>query len=216
VDCALHDAHTMIDGGGGGLGMLAGLESHEIRQRCCAERTFVDRVGVVHMGPPAQEVQQVHSITAQSGFCQAAHTFAVQKTIDPSHFPSGRQFANAKRTSCVTGVLLRTSHLEGRARASSNKYWNYCGEILQLKTRGKGEESYRFVKLHPFDGFDRLVPRIALVEEFGVEAIQNDGCYSSGTITRPSGDKAGSAGNSGIGVRRKELNSAGFTVVEKR
>src|SRR5258708_8191519 len=80
---------------------------------------------MVHAGPPAQEVQQVHSIAAQGGFGQAAHTFAIQETIDPFHFAACWLLDDAKSTSCVVAVV-RMDHLEGHARAFSNRHWN-CG-----------------------------------------------------------------------------------------
>src|SRR5258708_28557276 len=78
---------------------------------------------MVHAGPPTQEVQQVHSIAAQGGFGQAAHTFAIQETIDPFHFAACWLLDDAKSTSCVVAVV-RIYHLEGHARASSNRSWN--------------------------------------------------------------------------------------------
>ena len=59
---------------------------------------------MVHAGPPAQEVQQVHGIAAQGGFRQAAHPFAIQETIDPFHFAAHRVLDDAKWASCV-GVV---------------------------------------------------------------------------------------------------------------
>src|SRR5450631_1005011 len=37
----------------------------------------------MYASPPANEMQQIHSVVAQCGFCQAASAFTIQKTIDP-------------------------------------------------------------------------------------------------------------------------------------
>src|SRR5260370_4513118 len=88
---------------------------------------------MVHAGPPAQEVQQVHSIAAQGGFRQAAHTFAIQETIDPFHFATHRLLDDAKWASCVAGVL-RVDHLEGHTRATFNRHWNCWASPPWTKT----------------------------------------------------------------------------------
>src|SRR6202165_377423 len=120
---ALYDAHASVDGGGRGLGMMAGLESEVVQQNRCAERTLADGIGMVHAGPPAQEVQQIHGIAAQGILRQAAHTFAIQETIDPFHFAACWLLDDAKSTSCVAAVV-RMDHLEGHARAFSNRHMN--------------------------------------------------------------------------------------------
>ena len=81
-----------------------------------------DRIGLVNVHPPAQEVKQVHGIATQSGFRKAAHTFAIQETIDPFHFAPHRLLDDSKWTSCVIAIL-RMDHLEGHACAS-NRCWN--------------------------------------------------------------------------------------------
>src|ERR1017187_8528660 len=120
---ALHDAHPAVDGGGRGLGVMAGLESEVVQQNRCAERTLADGIGMVHAGPPTQKVQQVYGIAAQGGFRQAAHTFAIQEAIDPFHFAAHRLLDNAKGASCIVGAL-RMDHLEGHTCASSNRHRN--------------------------------------------------------------------------------------------
>src|ERR1022692_4176443 len=78
---------------------------------------------MVHAGPPAQEVQQVHGVAAQGVFRQTAHTFPIQETIDPFHFAADRLFDDAIWASCVVAVV-RMDHLEGHTRACSNRHWN--------------------------------------------------------------------------------------------
>ena len=64
---------------------------------------------MVHAGPPAQEVQQVHGIAAQGGFRQAAHAFAIQEAIDPFHFAAHGLLDDAKWALCVAGSPVNGS-----------------------------------------------------------------------------------------------------------
>jgi hypothetical protein len=56
--------------------------------------------------PPANKVQQIVSIGAQSGVRQAANIFAIQVTIDPADPAAGGLLDDTNRTLCVMGSLL--------------------------------------------------------------------------------------------------------------
>jgi hypothetical protein len=56
---AFGDGDAVIDGGAGGLGLLAGLESHIIQQGGFGKIAFGNGSGVMNTLPPAEKVQQV-------------------------------------------------------------------------------------------------------------------------------------------------------------
>ena len=61
--------------------------------------------GLVRGRPPAEEMEQIVSITAQRGIGHAADSLLIQISIDPLHFPAGL-FDHAKRAVCVAQSVL--------------------------------------------------------------------------------------------------------------
>src|SRR6266571_4301838 len=90
-----------IDRGGRRSGALARLEPHIVlqdRYQC----VLGDGIRVMYAGPPANEMQQIHSVAAQCGLRQTADVFTIQKTIDPIHFTASARLDDMKGTSCPT------------------------------------------------------------------------------------------------------------------
>ena len=73
---------------------------------------------------PAQEMQQIHGITAQGGLRHATNPFAIQETIDPLHFTPSRLIYDPIRTAS-SGSLRLMDYIEGHRRAASNS-WRNC------------------------------------------------------------------------------------------
>jgi hypothetical protein len=74
--------------------------------------------------PPANKMQQVHGVTAQSGVREAADVLTIQKMIDPFDCAAGLYLDDMKRTSrAAVGVM---DYLKGPGRAASRRRRNCC------------------------------------------------------------------------------------------
>jgi hypothetical protein len=81
----LGDSHAAIDAGRGWWRLLIHLEADVIEQGRFGEDFVSQGSGMVDLGPPAQKVEQIVGVTAQSGFRNPAHTLLIQKTVAPFH-----------------------------------------------------------------------------------------------------------------------------------
>src|SRR5262249_19684058 len=81
----LGDSHAAIDAGRGWWRLLIHLEADVIEQGRFGEDLVSQCSGMVDLGPPAQKVEQIVGVTAQSGFRNPAHTLLIQKTVAPFH-----------------------------------------------------------------------------------------------------------------------------------
>jgi hypothetical protein len=66
-----------------------GLEAHVLQEGRLGKVCFQDVAGVMHSFPPANKMQQVISVGAQSRVCHATYVFAVQITINPANLATG-------------------------------------------------------------------------------------------------------------------------------
>ena len=75
--------YAAVDGGGCRPGGLAGLETDIFEQGRFGKCLFGDGIGLVNTDPPAEEVQQVMCVAAESRLGQTPNTLPVEKTIYP-------------------------------------------------------------------------------------------------------------------------------------
>lgn len=109
---AVDNAGAVVDGGGRWPRLLGGLETHILQQGRFGEVALGNVGFVMHAFPPAEEVQQIMRIDAQTGIGQAADVFAVQLTVDPADLAARGLFDKADRT--LSGVgCAPVDHLEG-------------------------------------------------------------------------------------------------------
>src|SRR5215469_3732387 len=119
ADGALGDGHAVINERRGRPRVLAGLEAHIIQQRGLLKVTFPNVAGVMNTLPPANKVQQVVSVGAQSSVRQTANIFTIQVAIDPANLAAGDLLDDTNRTVSLVGSLL-VAHTKLHSRAASS------------------------------------------------------------------------------------------------
>src|SRR6266566_5495280 len=53
------------------------------------ESLFGDRIRLIHVHPPAQEMEQIVGVAPQRGIGDATDSLLIQEAVDPRHFPTG-------------------------------------------------------------------------------------------------------------------------------
>ena len=111
ADGSIGVSDAVINGGGRGPWLEAGLEAQVILEGRRGEVRLRDVACVMQALPPANKVQQVVSVAAQTRVCQPANILAVQVTINPTDSPSGGLLYHLNRAVCVRCGLVE-DHME--------------------------------------------------------------------------------------------------------
>src|SRR5664280_2305509 len=90
ADGAIGGGDAVVDGGGRGRRLAAGLEAHVIEQSRFGEVGPGDLAAVVDALPPAHEVQQAVCVAVQALVCKTADILAVEEAVDPTDTQAGR------------------------------------------------------------------------------------------------------------------------------
>src|SRR6266581_257775 len=96
---------------GEGRGCRLDWKAQVIQQSRLGEVRLCDVAGVMRTLPPANKVQQVVSVDAQTRVGQAADILAVQVTIDPTDSEAGGLLYHLNRAVCVHCGLVE-DHVE--------------------------------------------------------------------------------------------------------
>src|ERR1035438_8501211 len=90
ADGAIGGGDAVVDGGGRGRRLPAGLEAHVIEQGRFGEVCAGDLAGVMNALPPAHEVQQAVSVAVQALVRETADILAVEELVNPADTLAGR------------------------------------------------------------------------------------------------------------------------------
>ena len=128
----------------------------------------------MYASPPANKVQQIHSVVAQCGFCQTADAFTIQKTIDPFHFTAIARLDDMG----IAPFLISSSVILSCAQRLMRKICSHCKEPVTYPPKmyedlGIDPGAFAGVQLHRGRGCDRCknsgyAGRMAIIEAMTV------------------------------------------------
>src|SRR5437763_1413171 len=111
AQCAIRSGNTGIDRGPGRWRLQAGLKPNVLQERRFGEVSLHDVAGAMNTRPPADKVQQIVRVKAQTPDGQPAYVLAVQIAINPANLPIGSLLDYANWTLCGVGGL-QINHAE--------------------------------------------------------------------------------------------------------
>ena len=120
ADGSIGVSDAVINGGGRGPWLQVGLEAQVIQQGRLGEVRLCHVAGVMQALPPANKVQQVVSVDAQTRVGQSANILAVQVTIHPTDSEAGGLLYHLNRAVCV-GCGLVEDYVELHDGAASSR-----------------------------------------------------------------------------------------------
>src|ERR1700677_3749543 len=85
TDSAVGTRHTVVDGGGRGRRVLAGLEADVVEQGRFGKVCLGDVAGMMKVLPPAHEMQQTVGIAIEAFVGKAPDILTIQVAVDPAH-----------------------------------------------------------------------------------------------------------------------------------